>query len=44
MGGTLGSGPSEAGLVVNAISVLCVIVVICTAIIVDVIKSNTQGK
>ncbi|MBU3146328.1 hypothetical protein [Clostridium sp. CF012] len=44
VGSALGSGPSEAGVVVSVISLLCAIVVICTTIIVDAINSNTQGK
>ncbi|WP_461206411.1 hypothetical protein [Clostridium sp. DL1XJH146] len=39
IGSALGSGPSEAGLVVSAIAILCAIVVICTLIIVDTIKN-----
>ncbi|MBU3102286.1 MULTISPECIES: hypothetical protein [Clostridium] len=44
IGSALGSGTAEIGLVVSAISMLCATVVICTAIIVDAIRSNTQGK
>lgn len=42
VGGALGSGPAEAGLIVSAISILCAIVVICTLIIVDTIKNNNE--
>ena len=40
IGSALGSGPSEAGIIVSAISVLCAIMIICTMIIVDAIKTN----
>lgn len=44
VGGAIGSGPGEIGLVVSAISILCTIVVICTLIIVDTIKNNNHEK
>lgn len=40
LGSALGSGASEAGIIVSAISVLCAIMIICTMIIVDAIKTN----
>ena len=44
IGSALGSGPGEIGLVVSAISLLCAIVVICTAIIVDTIKGESVKR
>lgn len=44
VGGAIGSGTGDIGLVVIAISILCAIVVICTLIIVDTIKNNNHGK
>jgi len=44
VGGLLGSGPAEAGIIVSAISILCSIVVICTLIIVETIERNNQSK
>lgn len=43
IGGFIGSGPYETGLVVNAISFLCAIVVICTMIIVDALEKMTPN-
>jgi hypothetical protein len=39
----IGAGPNQIGIVSTAISIQCAIVVICTMVIVDVIK-NTQCK
>ncbi|MHB8125690.1 MAG: hypothetical protein ACYDEJ_08640 [Desulfitobacteriaceae bacterium] len=39
IGSALGPGPYEVGYVVTSISLLCAIVVVCTLIIVDTIKS-----
>ena len=39
----VGAGPGDIGVVVGAISVLCSIVVVCTMIIVDAIKSNDDN-
>lgn len=44
VGSALGSGPGEIGLVVTAISLLCAVLVICTAVIVDTIKNNISEK
>jgi len=38
----LGSGPTEAGIIVSAISLLSAIMIICTLIIVDAIKTNKE--
>lgn len=40
---TIGAGPNQIGIVSTAISIQCAIVVICTMVIVDVIK-NTRYK
>lgn len=40
IGGAIGLGTGEIGIVVSAISLLCAIVVVCTIIIVDTIKNN----
>ncbi len=40
MGYLIGPGPSEAGLIVSAISILSAIVVVCTLIIIDTIKNQ----
>lgn len=42
VGSALGSGPSDAGIIVSAISVLSAIIAICTLIIVDAIKTNKE--
>ncbi|MDF2614826.1 MAG: hypothetical protein K0S71_2612 [Clostridia bacterium] len=44
VGTAIGAGPGEIGLAVSAISILCAIVVICTLIIVDTIKSNNHNE
>jgi hypothetical protein len=44
VGGLLGSGPAEAGIIVSAISVLCAIVIVCTLIIVEAIEKSNQGN
>lgn len=44
MGGAIGSGPGEMGIVVSAISLLCAVIVICTIIIVETIKNNNHDK
>lgn len=44
IGSALGSGPADAGIIVSAISVLSSIIVICTLIIVDTIKSISKNK
>lgn len=40
IGYLFGSGTSEIGLIVSAISILSAILVVCTLIIVDTIKNN----
>lgn len=42
VGSALGSGPSDAGIIVSAISVLGAIITICTLIIVDAIKTTKE--
>lgn len=44
IGGALGSGPAEAGIIVSSISVLSSIIVICTLILVDTIKNISKNK
>ncbi len=44
IGGLIGSGPNEIGIVVSALSILCSIIVLCTIIIVDAIKNNRESK
>lgn len=44
IGYLLGAGTSEIGLIVCAISMLSAIVVVCTLIIIDVIKNNVNSK
>lgn len=39
VGTAIGSGPGEIGLVVSSISMLSAIVVVCTLLVVDAIKS-----
>ena len=41
VGSTMGPGPYDVGFVVSSISILCSVMVICTMIIVDAIKSNS---
>ena len=42
VGNFLGSGPSEAGIIVSAISVLCSIVIVCTLIIVETLEKVSK--
>lgn len=42
VGSSLGSGPSDVGIIVSAISVLGSIITICTLIIVDAIKTTKE--
>ncbi|MBN2826753.1 MAG: hypothetical protein JXQ26_02125 [Tissierellales bacterium] len=44
IGSTVGAGPNEVGIVVCAISLMCGVMVICTAFIVDAIKKTNQEK
>ncbi len=45
VGSALGSGPSEAGIIVSAISVLSSIIVVCTLAIINTIKAmNIENK
>lgn len=39
LGHTIGAGPGDIGIVVSAVSILCGVVVVCTMVIVDTIKS-----
>ncbi|WP_209460570.1 hypothetical protein [Youngiibacter multivorans] len=41
VGSAMGPGPYDVGFVVISISMLCSIIVVCTMIIVDAIKSNS---
>lgn len=38
IGGLIGAGPYDAGLVVSAISILCIVVIVCTGLIINTIN------
>lgn len=42
LGGALGSGPYEIGLVVTGISVMCTLMIFCTIAIIKAIKNNNK--
>lgn len=42
VGTYIGAGPYDIGIVVTAISILCIVIIVCTGVIVDAI--NKIGK